>query len=262
MAARLRILALTEDSGHQAQPVLQNLLKKALKLVVEGVDLNPARVQIEPLPENERAIHAVHANKWKQQPSPRETILLLGAIAARLLEPAGFVIFHFDTDRVWTERHKSENRQKFEEIIRNGVRRILRGEALLPVNPRPRPTLTTEQVDAALGRLLILSPCYSIESWLYQATKELLAYCQARHDSEKHVQLIESWSEDRKLLDEVYKPKDDVLACVGDHHNGELAKVFPAEEVWLAERSFFESVERLRACSALREALGSAQLQD
>jgi hypothetical protein len=258
MAARVRILVLTEDSGHQAQPVVQKLLKEALKLVVEGVDLNPARVRIEPLPENERALHAVHANKWKEQPPPRETILLLGAIAARLLEPGGFVVFHFDTDRVWNERHGSENRRKFEDIIRKGVRLILSGQAPLPVNPRARPTLTAEQIDAALERLLILSPCYSIESWLYQATKELLAHCKGRHDSREHVQLIESWSVDRTLLDGVYKPKDDALPCVGDHHNQALAKGFPAEEVWLAERSFSESVERLRACSALREALGSA----
>lgn len=261
MAARARILILSEDSSSQAQPTIQKLLKEALKLVVEGVDLNPARVRIEPLPENERALHAVQANKWKEQPPTRETILLLGQIAARLMEPAGFVIFHFDTDRVWTERHTSENRQKFEAIIREGVRRILRGEAPLPVNPRTRPTLTADQIEAALERLLILSPCYTIESWLYQATKELLAYCQNHHASEKHVRLIASWSADRTLLDEVSQPKgsekkEGVLPCVGARHNEELAKAFPAGDVWLAERSFFESVERLRNCSALVEALG------
>lgn len=255
MVTRARILVLTEDSGKQAQPTLQKLLKESLKLVVEGVDLNPARVRIEPLPENERARQAVSANQWKEQPPTRETILLLGLIAARLLEPAGFVVFHFDTDRVWTERHASENRQKFEEIICDGVRRILRGEARQPVNPRPRPMLTAEQIETALGRLIILSPCYSIESWLYQATKELHAYCQDRHKSEEHVQRIESWSADRTLLDDVSRPKHEALPCVADHHNEELASAFPAEDVWLAERSFHESVERLRACPALLEAL-------
>lgn len=256
MEVRARILVLTEDSSRQAQATIQKLLKEALKLVVEGVDLNPARVRFEPLPENERALHAVHANRWKEQPPPRETILLLGLIAARLLEPAGFVVFHIDTDRAWSERNTSENRRKFETIIRAGVRRTLLGEAPLPINPRPRPTLTPEQVEAALGRLLVLSPCYSIESWLYQATKELLALCQGRHESEEHVGLIESWSVDRTLLDEVLKPKTDVLPCVGGYQNDALAKVFPAEDVYLAERSFFESVERLRNCSALVEALG------
>lgn len=256
MAARARILVLTEDSGKQAQPTIQKLLKEALKLVVVSVDLNPARVRLEPLPENERARQAVSANKWKEQPPTRETILLLGLIAAQLLQPAGFVVFHFDTDRVWTERDKSENRQKFEAIIRDGVRRILRGEAQQPVNPRARPTLTPEQIEAALGRLIVLSPCYSIESWLYQATKELRAYCQDKHESDEHLKLIESWSSDRTLLDEVSRPKDEALTCVADHHNEELAKVFPAEEVWFAERSFYESVERLRACPALVEALG------
>ncbi|QRK11085.1 hypothetical protein JQX13_14030 [Archangium violaceum] len=257
MEARARILVLTEDSGKQAQPTIQKLLKEALKLVVEGVDLNPARVRIEPLPENERARQAVSANKWKEQPPTRETIFLLNLIAAQLVvQPAGFVVFHFDTDRVWTDRHTSENRQKFEEIIRDGVRRILRGEAPQPVNPRPRSPQTAEQIETALGRLIILSPCYSIESWLYQATHELLAYCRNRHESEEHVQLIESWSVDRTLLDGVSRPKDDALPCVGDRHNEELAKAFPAEDVWLAERSFFESIERLRSCSSLIAALG------
>jgi hypothetical protein len=258
MAVRARILVLTEDSGTQAQPVIQKLLKEAFKIVVAGVDLNPARIRIEPLPENDRALQAVRANQWKEWPPTRETILLLGAIATRLVEPAGFVVFHFDTDRVWAERQDSEHRQKFESIIRDGVRRILRGEAPLPVSSRPRFTLTAEQIEAAVSRLLVLSPCYSIESWLYQATRELLAYCRERHDSAEHVQRIEAWAADRTLLDSVWRPKHEALAeCVGDRHNEDLAKSFPAEDVWLAERSFHESVERLRTCAVLVEALGT-----
>ncbi|WP_147443597.1 hypothetical protein [Corallococcus sicarius] len=256
MAARARILALTEDSGRQGQPTLQKILKEALKLVVVGVDLNPARVRIEPLPENDRALHAIHANQWKQQPPTRDTVILLSAIAARLLEPAGFVVFHFDTDRVWSQRESSENRQKFETIIRDGVRRILKGGAPLPVTPRARPTLTAEQIEAALSRLLVLSPCYSMESWLYQATNELLPRCQGRHSSEEHQQLISAWAADRTRLDEVHRPKDEALPCVADHHNETLSKSFPADDVWMAERSFHESVERMQACTALVEALG------
>ncbi|NRD68530.1 hypothetical protein HRD49_43090 [Corallococcus exiguus] len=255
MAARARILALTEDSGRQAQPTLQRILREALKLLVVGVDLNPTRIRIEPLPENDRARHAIHANQWKAQPPTRDTVILLGAIATRLLEPAGFVVFHFDTDRVWSKRESSENRQKFETIIQSGVRRILQGEGALPINPRARPSLTAAQVEAALSRLLILTPCYSIESWLYQATNELYPLCLGRHASQEHAQLIAEWVNDRTQLDEVHRPKDDVMACVADHHNETLARSFPAEDVWLAERSFHESVERLKACSALVEAL-------
>jgi hypothetical protein len=256
MAVRARIMLLTEDSGRQGQPTVHKLLKEALKLVEPGADLNPKRIQIEPLPENDRARYAVRANRWKEQPPPREVPVLLGAIAARLMEP-GFVIFHFDADRVWTERHTSENRRKFESIIRGGVRRILRGEAPLPIRPGPpAPQRTAEQIEAALGRLLVLSPCYSIESWLYQSTAAIREHCQAQHSSEKHSKLISSWAADRQLLDEVLCPKDDVLPCVGDHHNELLAQMFPAEEVWLAERSFHEFVETLRACSSLMNALG------
>ena len=258
MEVRARILVLTEDSGDQAQPTIQKLLKEALKLLDESVDLNPNRIRLEPLPENESARLAVRANQWKEQPPTIETIRLLGLIATRLVEPAGFVVFHFDTDRVWAERHNSENRQKFETLIRERVRRILRGEVPAPqFGPqRPRPMLTAEQIELALKRLLVLSPCYSIESWLYQSTKEVLAYCQERHDSEAHVLRIQSWAADRTLLDDVSRPKHEALTCVGDLHNEALAKAFPADEVCLAERSFFESVERLRSCSALVKALG------
>lgn len=255
MAARARILALTEDSGRQGQPTLQKILKEALKIIVDGVDLNPARIKIEPLPDNDRARLGLRGNSWKEDPPTLETIRLLDAIAGRLLEPAGFVIFHFDSDTVWSKRDSSDNRRQFEKHIRARVRRRLLGEGAPPVNHRARPLLTPEQVEAALGRLLVLSPCYSMESWLYQATGELSVRCNDRHKSDEHVQLIADWSTDRTRLDEVHRPKDDALPCVADHHNEVLAKSFPAEDVYLAERSFHESVERLRACTALVEAL-------
>ena len=257
MTARARILALTEDAGGQAHPTLRKILKEALKIVVEGVDLNPTRIKIDPLPENDRALYAMRANSWKQDPPTSDTIRLLEAIAGQLAITNGFVVFHFDTDRVWSERDSSEHRQKFESLIRSKVRRILEGEGAPSAAPRTRPTLTAEQVKDALERLLILTPCYSMESWLYQATNELLAYCADEHNSEEHRRLIAKWAADRTLLDEFYRPKHEALpTCVGDRYNEALTKAFPAAEVWLAERSFYESVERLRACPALVEALG------
>jgi hypothetical protein len=256
MQARARILALTEDSGHQGQPTLFKVLREALKIVVEGVDLNPARIRIEPLPENDRARLGLRGNSWKEEPPTRDTILLLDAIAGRLREPAGFVVFHFDTDTVWGRRDASINRQKFENSIRSRVRRRLQGEGGSPFNPRAPPPLSPEQSELALSRLLVLSPCYSMESWLYQATGEITALCQSSHKSGEHIQLIADWASDRTLLDEIHKPKDDVMGkCVADHHNETLSKSFPAVDVYCAGRSFYESVENLRACKALVEAL-------
>ncbi|MBN9681133.1 MULTISPECIES: hypothetical protein [unclassified Corallococcus] len=258
MLARARILALTEDSGSQGHPTLQKILKEALKLVVEGVDLNPVRIKIEPLPENDRARLGLRGNSWKEEPPTQDTLRLIESIAVRLTEkPAGFVVFHFDTDSVWSERDTDpkSNRRKFETLIRGRVRRRLMGEGASPRNPRAPPPQTSEEADAALSRLLVFSPCYSMESWLYQATSELRPLCQNEHDSNEHTQLIEEWTTDRTRLDEVHQPKVVMKKCVADHHNETLAKSFPAEDVWLAERSFHESVERLRACTALVEAL-------
>jgi hypothetical protein len=257
MAVRARILLLTEDSGRQGQPTVHKLLTEALKLLVEGVDLNPKRVPIEPLLKSNPACKALRANQWKEHPTTKQTIVLREAIAAHLLTTPGFVIFHFDTDRVWDERKDSENRKRFDVIIRDGVRGILRGESRPPIPPgRSPPKLSAEQIEAALGRLLVLSPCYSIESWLYHATTEIREYCQAKHSSVEHGKLIESWESNKQLLDEVFRPKDDALPCVGDQHNELLSKTFPAEKVWIARRSFYEFVETLRACSPLINALG------
>jgi hypothetical protein len=255
MMARARILATTEDAGKQAKPTIERIIKEALKLVVKGVDLNPKRIQIDFLADNDRAHLALRGNQWKKEPPTVDTIRLEDAIAGRLRERAGFVIFHFDTDEVWGNRSASDNRKKFETGLRVRVRRRLQGEGAQPINPRPRIPLTAEEIEDAMSRLLVLSPCYSIESWLYQATEELRDLCQNWHGSSTHARLIEAWAIDRARLDEVHRPKDDVLACVADHHNETLSKSFPAEDVWLADRSFHESVERLRACTALVEAL-------
>lgn len=136
-----------------------------------------------------------------------------------------------------------------------GRGRILRGEAPLPNPPRPWTPPSNEAIEEALQRILVLAPCYSIESWLYQNTDGSLACCQKHHAHNGHQEMIREWAGDRSLLDQVSRPKDEALTCVADRHNLELAMGFPATDVWLAERSFHEAVERTRQCAALVKAL-------
>jgi hypothetical protein len=255
MAATARFLVLTEDSGKQAHPTVQHLARAALKLALPGLDTR--LVELSPLPGNEAAIRAMHANRWKEKRPTPERTRLLSLIAGRLREPGGFVIFHVDSDAKWSQRSSSENRQVFESIIRAGVKQVLLGLAPNPIGRHPRPLSEPEAV-MAVSRLFVVHPCYSIESWLYQATQRVTALCTAAHQCPGHLEEIARWAGDRTVLDEVLRPKDDVLPCVGDQHNEELAGVFPAREVYGAGLSWHEFVGLLEVSDGLKERLGVA----
>lgn len=237
----IRVLVLTEDSGKQAIPVIQVLVRSAFRLLALSHD--PRRITIHPLPSNEGAIRACHANRWKDPRSP-ERPRLLALIAGHLLQDGGVVVFHVDSDTTWTSRSTSENRQKFEAIIRRGVKAVLCGSAPNPIARRPVKYLDATEAEAALGRLVVMHPCYSIESWLYQAVDDVLARCRAKHANEDHQRQIESWRSNRALLDEVSRPKE-MLDCVADRHNDDLAALFPAADVHAAMRSWAEFIEAL-----------------
>ncbi len=254
----LRILVITEDSGDQGLPTVQTIARKALKIVDEKIDLGPKRVAIDSLAKDSEAWRAARANLWKARMPPPGFSKLLGAIATRLKEDGGFVLFHFDSDTTWTGREGSDNRQKFIAKIRNGVETILSGGARRPFDRRPFRTPDTPEIDTWLGRLLVFSPCYSIESWLYQNTVEVEARCGAAHagspeNARAHAMMIRQWAADRTLLDELVRPKDDVLPCVADRWNADLAKGFPAKDVHKADRSFTEAVKAMSSCDALKD---------
>lgn len=244
MVSPIRFLVLTEDSGDHAQPTIRTLLKRSLQHLEASLDTS--RLNYLPHGDNE----ATRANAWKGPcaATPR----LLREIADALVNEA-FVVFHVDADVPWSDRTESENRRAFERTIREGVvaalttARIHRGVRTFDGLPR---NIATELV----AKLMLMSPCYSIESWLYQARETVARHCNEEHAGKQdHAELLESWS-DRTKLDEVMKPKD-TLDCVADKHNATLATEFPAREVDAAERSYSEFVNVLRAAPGLLAAL-------
>ncbi len=248
----MRVLVLTEDRSKQAHETLHKLCKAMLKLVDEHVNLDPRKVEISPLPDNDAARSAMTANRWKERRTSTETIRLLEAIAAELRRADAFVIFHADADRVWKDRHESENRAKYASLVVDKVRALLASPTRAPLDRRPPPLpIGGEALDAALAKLFLVSPCYSIESWLYQATERVAEQCRDHHGSESHAALIASWAADRTKLDDVWRPKDEALPCLGDRWNDDLAAHFPAREVYAADRSFTEAVKGLASCAAL-----------
>lgn len=247
MVAAARFLVLTEDSGQQAQSTIQTLTRAAISLVVPHVDTR--RLELRPPPEKDALVTALRANGWKtKRPTPAKT-RLLGEIANSLLD--GFVVFHVDTDATWTSRASSQNRVAFDAIIRRGVSSVLQGHAPNPIGRRA-PPMSEADASQVLRRLFVMHPCYSVESWLYQACDILAALCATAHASPDHQLLIKSWAQDRALLDELERPKDDVLGdCVADHHNAALAPAFPAREVRAAQKSWAEFVGQLANSSEL-----------
>lgn len=245
-----RVLVVSEDSGKQGIPTVQMLLKHAARLAIPGLDTR--RLDARPLLSGDRSLNAVRGNAWKDKRPTPEKLGLIRTVANELAQ-GHFVVFHVDSDTVWSRLKSSDNRKKFETIVRNPVKQFLMSPGARPNVYQPK---SDAQATALVGNLFAMHPCYSIESWLYQATLELKAQCRAVHDDVGHQELIDSWAADRALLDEVERPKDEALAsCVKDRHNEALAPHFPAADVHRAERSWHEFVELLRTSDALRERL-------
>ena len=188
--ACLSILVLTEDGSSDAFDVVRALVKKMLLLVDEHAQTH--RVQIDPA--NDGAKRAMRGNLWKSsRPADhKHKVDLTRAIATQLLQAnnAGFVVFHVDGDRRWSEHGSSENLAKF-DAYRTSIQRTIDELAFRqrPVNP----DTASRRKAAAIGRLLLLVPFYSIESWLYQNVEEAIRICGTELRCGRHVAELKAW---------------------------------------------------------------------
>ncbi len=237
----LSILVLTEDGGADASEVIEILSRRMLRYLDEYTQTH--RIAFEPASDSARA--ACRANLWKSARHRRQQVDLVQTIATKLAEdrPSGFVFFHVDGDTVWSRRATSENRDTFQSLIRDRVGQILRESK----------SYDEGELDDRIARLVLLMPFYSIESWLYQNTKQAIELCH-KHYGGRDVARFTEWATDRRALDEVHQPKDAV--CLGGQCNQQLAKAsYPMAEVVQAGTSLHAVVEALLACTALLDAL-------
>ena len=253
-APRLSFLILTEDSATDACEPIEALVKRMLLFVDPATQTQ--RIEFEP--QDEVARQAMRGSSWKAKPDDfgHPKLVLLGRIiAAKLLEEAdapGFVIFHIDGDRRWADRDSSDNVEKFPGFVRDYVAQGL-DAALRKRRDKP---LDDEALglakEAALARLLRLTPFWCIEAWLYQNTALVHRLCEEGCGA--HLDQIKSWREDRGALDEIPTPKK--VICFGSRHNAELARSqFPAEDVFAADKSYAAAVMALVDCPDLCTAL-------
>ncbi len=233
-------MVLTEDSGEDAYATVHALAKEMLKLLVPGVQTD--RVDFKPL-DDANARRAMHANLWKStngldEPNIR---LLARSIANELLKDAGFVLYHIDGDRRWSDHESSENVNEFDKRILPRIKAAIASK------------LPAAAVDERMTRFRLLTPFYSIESWLYQNTREARQLC-AEEGCGNCRPKLDAWEGHRASLDEVDQPKE--ALCLRDKHNAHLAaSSFPSTAVYEAEASFTHAVMGLLECGELTSLL-------
>ena len=233
----LSLLILTEDSGEAGYSTILALTREMLHLVDPDARLDS--IDFEPI-DNEEARRALRGNAWtgEKLDAHYNSTALARSIATKLLEDDGLVLFHIDGDQRWSDRKDSTNLKKFRKSFEVRIRQLLTDKLG-----------NRKAIEARMSRLVILTPFYSIESWLYQNTEAAIRLCRKHHRG-KDVDRFAAWRADRRKLDEEIKPKDQV--CFKDRYNRELAASgFPAAEVHAAGKSFKHAVEALRKCAYL-----------
>lgn len=243
----LHVLVLSEDSAGSALASLRALARSMLRLV--DPSHQEQRVDLEP--EDEEAQRAMHANLWKghkKAAGHQKLVTISRAIARHVFDERGFVLFHVDADQAWSNRQApSENIRRFQEVVMLYVSRAV--DDLIARNKG------THDKAAILSRVLLVSPYWCIESWLYQNTSVARDLCRKHHGG-RHEDTFTRWEASRGELDEIEKPKEQ--ACLGSKFNHELAsRGFPARVAHDVRKSFFETVERMRSTPALLVALAA-----
>lgn len=238
----LEVRLITEDTSSQAAPALAELVHQALRIIDPYVDRS--RVEVTPPFDDKVASSASMWNGWNGD--HRKRTALAKHIATRLA--AGMVVVqHFDADvpwSVWSRTKTCERHDQFQKLL----------WPLIDMNLSMRiPEEAARKL--ALKRHVLWIPCGCIESWLFQSTRVVEDVCKQQHDDKAHRAELARWTADRTLLDEILSPGDEPLSCVGNRHNHALAEIFPADDVYLEDRSFTAAVDRLAVAPRLREQL-------
>ncbi len=251
MPGKISVLLLTEDTGNDAHAVLRAVVEK-LMFAAARVSFDVSQIDFERA--DERARKAMGFNLYRSA-SPDDHLKQLDlaqTIATKLLRrgPEAFVFVHIDGDRRWSERGGPKLGEALCDNHAAFIKNVLRRVRLL---------LEAQQRTERLERILLVLPFYSVESWLYQNTREVQRICSLyapRHDRDRRQ--FQEWADAPALLDEAHQPKLKV-PTFKDKYNLELAGSLPARKILALGLSFTDSVARLQRCAPLAEALLSLQ---
>lgn len=208
--------------------------REALRVLVQrllpGVEVSFFPAEFEPL----RGGHA-YVGGSRTQDGVRRAFY---RYVARVLAQGDLVVFHEDADVIWSKRRDSQVPVRLERL-----------KPLVLQQAEGPPRTATGTIAQLRGsdydaRLVPCMPTYSLEAWTYQATDRARQLCRSHHRGQDEA-MFAVWGEDRAALDEVVKPKEQT--CLKDHHNDELAKHVPLDEVIAVGKSLQAFVEALRA---------------
>ena len=251
----LRFVVLSEDTSKDARATIEALVRKMLPLV----EPNCRPYEHIGFVTTEPADHeGMHRDIWKGTDSRHYAarVRLQRYIARRLSQPNTFVLFHVDGDTLWENRAESDNKQKFDDFVIRVVQSADAGQRNVQRSRRQTRTEPAKTPEPDPQRLIPIIPFYTLEAWLYQNLQQAITICRRKHNG-AHVDALREWEAQRAQLDEIVKPADHV--CLNKEHNLELAaQGFPARVVYDLNKSFHDTVERLKNCGALCDALARA----
>ena len=247
----LQILVLSEDGSDHAHEVVVALAKSMLKIVDPAVQTQRERLRFSE--ERGEARRAVRANLWRSTSEDDEPFIraLLRAIVRQLLivddegRRSGFVFLHYDGDETFSNRERSDASRHFAELRLKVEQQV-----------RAKGVMGDEAIRRTMSGFIAITPFYCIEAWTYQHTEAARKICV--RGCGKHSKLFEAWKNDRGALDEIAKLWDpeELDCCLGKENNVALVGPrYPAMEVWLAGKSFYETVDRMGDCLDLVEML-------
>lgn len=236
-------LLISEDRSDDALDILETLAKGMLRDVCSGCSTAPSRMRFDPVQGEARKAAIANRMASRKERSRQERVTLRRAIATTLASPRGFVLYHMDADVVWAKRKESAAPARFAKWVELPVRQLLIDKK--------------QDAEELLTKLLLVCPFYSIESWLYQNGRVAKRLCVGKCGG-KHSERIGEWEANRRLLDEVDRPKEAI--CLGDEYNGRLARdAFPFRDVIGAGKSLAATVGRMKGCKELVQALESTR---
>lgn len=228
----LAVLVLTEDTGDNAHDTVCAVVEKVLFLLEPGLDRQ--KLAFGKATERARAGMGFNCYKSASGRDHDKKVDLAQAIARHLLvtDRDAIIFVHIDADGPWSTRdeiHLCANARRFSEEI---VRRVA---AILEQQQQPH----------RLDQIALLVPFWTLESWLYQNTREALRICQEYPQYRGEAAHFELWQQRPHLLDEHVRPKDTVR--FGSKYNLRLASEgFPAGRLYQLGLSFTAAVEGAR----------------
>jgi hypothetical protein len=233
-ALACRLYSEDRADAEQGFAVLEHVVRGMLRLVEARVKTN--HIAFKPVG------RGIPGSYWKAARSKeigarQKRTTLLQDIATELLR-GHIVFFHVDGDCTWAESRRASVWDELKRFRRD----------LCAVSARAQSGHLDEKV---LGdTFLAVIPFYSIESWTYASTEHLRLLAR----DPKELERIAEWAADLGQLDEIPHIKKS-LPSIEDRANLELARHIPAAELCAIDKSYADTVKRVRGSACIRAGL-------